>query len=108
MATEIRIGEIDEKGERLRDRFDDLRDDSPLAELFPSGWMDYHTDFENFEAFLAASPWDVACAGEFDAIPTTEWTVYVADHTDFQSWEEMVEQAATDYVRRELAAASND
>lgn len=66
----------------------------PTAEeLFPDSFMRRNTRFASIGDFHAA-----ATAGPARREPNTpEWSAFVAETTQFGSWEEMVRTAATEF-----------
>ncbi len=92
----------------------------PLAELFPSDFMGTHTDASDIESFLLQSgqfvPEDLAGGGltcticetgfesPTEAFNSERYDRYVAVHTSFGSWDEMLAAAARRWLVRKLAS----
>lgn len=77
--------------------------DVPLTQLFPEAFMVEHTMFGSIEAMFAASPLDETPAEELrDALRTPEWDAFVAEHTRFPTWQEMLVSAGREEVQRRL------
>lgn len=75
----------------------------PLKELFPNAFMAEHTMFESIEAMFAASPLAETPAEDLgDALRTPEWDVFVAEHTRFPTWREMIVAAGREEMQRRL------
>jgi hypothetical protein len=71
----------------------------PINQVLTAGFMQRHSSFSTFQAMLDSSPF----AGmDFDAIPDAEWDVYVRQATPFASWQEMLKDAAADWVKKQL------
>jgi hypothetical protein len=73
-----------------------------FAELFTEQFMRQHTDVSSFEQYLENSQWDVESQSEFEAIPEDEFDEYVSNHSAFDSWEEMLETAGTEWAVRQI------
>lgn len=78
------------------DRLGELRagDRGSSNAFFADPFVREYTAFESFEAFSAASPWTLERPGALDAAPRPELDEYVAETTEFETWEAMKEQAA--------------
>lgn len=77
--------------------------DVPLTQLFPDAFMTEHTSFESIEAMFAASPLAETPADELrDALREPEWDAFVADHTRFATWHEMLVTAGREEMARRL------
>lgn len=98
--------EVDGIDETMQD-FQDITDNAdelsesqlvPDSALFTSSFMQQYTKFESYDAFLDNSGFDVSSQESMDAIPGEEMDKYVAENTDFDSWEEMQGQAVDEYL----------
>lgn len=96
--------ELQDELERLAERVLGLEgtNEVPFEELFPPTFMRTYTDFDSIEEFFEASAWTVESQSDFEAIPEDEFDDYVAEHTQFPSWNEMSGQAATKWAARQL------
>lgn len=63
--------------------------------FYPRRFIQESTQFDSFGEFHQQSPWEMETWDEIQQIPSTQLDVYVADSTQFDSWEEMKSQAAT-------------
>jgi hypothetical protein len=61
--------------------------------------MQRHSGFLSFQAMLDSSPF---AEMEFDQIPDAEWDAYVRQSTRFMSWQEMLTDAAAEWVKGQL------
>ena len=68
-------------------------------ELFTSNFMSKHTNYKSFNEFLSASGFTQL----FEDIPDNDWDIYVSQHSNFSSWEEIVDTAAEQYVSKKLS-----
>ncbi|WP_435319542.1 hypothetical protein [Haloarchaeobius sp. TZWSO28] len=86
-------------------------DTDSLAELFSAGFIAAHTEFDDFEALQAASPWgdDIGAAfsarkpGEADG-PATQTSSFLSRTTEFTTPGAMVRAAVIDRTKREVDA----
>ena len=69
----------------------------PLSELLTDDFIRQHTDFQTLQEILDAS--GVKSAEE---IKSEEFSKFVATHTQFSGWEEMLTAAAAGYYKRQL------
>ena len=75
----------------------------PLAELFPNSFLTKYTDFGSLEEMVRASGYKIESQADVDNIPHGEWNAFVARHTRFSSWEQMLQIAAVEWAARKLA-----
>ncbi|MFB6130279.1 MAG: hypothetical protein ABEJ28_05600 [Salinigranum sp.] len=71
-----------------------------LADLFTDEWMTAHTDAGNIDAFIRGAEFGVETAADFYALPEREWDHYVADHSEYAGWSEMLADALETYLGR--------
>lgn len=71
----------------------------PLAELMPDDFIRRHTDFATLGKMLDASGLTLESQEDFES---DEWDAFVAERTSFESWEEMQQKAAGEWVGRRL------
>ncbi|MNW61637.1 hypothetical protein D3C74_397090 [compost metagenome] len=76
--------------------------DISFEELFNESFMEKYTSFTNFNDFLVAGNFVVNSKEDFEAIPDDVFDTYIRDSTQFESWNEMQEEAVGDYVARQL------
>lgn len=74
----------------------------PFTEVFPEEFMKLYTEFETIEAFFEASPWTVEAQDDFRKIPEDEFDEYVDEHTDFPSWEIMLQTGQKRLIERRV------
>lgn len=71
-------------------------------ELFISTFMRKNTNYNSFEEFLAAGNFTVLSQEDFEAIPDEDMDQHVAKNTKFNSWQTMLDTAASEYALRKL------
>lgn len=104
MSIEIEgIEELEAELQGLADRLEQSGGEIPMDDLFTEDFMESYTEFDSIEAFLDESPWYVESESDFESIPADDFDVFVDEHTDFDSWETMVQAAGREYVLRQAA-----
>jgi len=99
MGVEIEgLDELEKQLEQLAD----LEGGVPMEELFTSEFMLMYTEFGSFEEFIEASKWTVENQEDFEAIPGDDFDEYVEKHTEFSSWEAMLQTGSEKYLERKL------
>ena len=73
-----------------------------LNALFSREFMMAHIRVTTFEDFLKVGNFNVKSKADFEAIPDDVFDEYVLTHTDFSSWDEMLETATDDYIQSQL------
>lgn len=94
------MDELDELGRKAQEL--EGEQEVPIEELLTSSFMRRRTNFSSFEEMLEASQWDVETQEDFEAIPDDEWDRFVAEHSRFPNWEEMLGAAAQAWAARQL------
>lgn len=73
-----------------------------FAELFNVSFMRQYTNFDSMDALIEAGGFKVDNADDFKAIPEQEWDDHISKTTRFGNWQEMMEQASTDWAKKQL------
>ena len=105
MGFEIKgLDEMMKKLEDLMNRVNAISGEQhvPFSELFDQNFMAKHTEYVSIEEFINASGYEVHSEEDFKAIPDAEFDKHVMENTDFDSWEEMMKAAATEYYKKQL------
>lgn len=74
----------------------------PLDDLFSESFMENHTDFNNIHDFFEHGGFIASNQEEFDSIDTEELDKYVSSSTKFESFQEMLNEAAHPYIEDAL------
>lgn len=74
----------------------------PLTDMFPPTFMQKYTSFETLEAMLTAGGFTAGTQEEWDAIPQEQLDAFVAQHSRFGSWQEMLNTGGTEWASRQL------
>lgn len=85
--------DLDSTLEEMREAAEELRKRGELANPYTDQFMREFTDFDSFEEFIQSSNLDIDSAEELESVPDKELDPHVAEHTDFNSCEEMEEIA---------------
>ena len=81
------------------------KDKVSWADLFTTDFLRHHTRFQSLrdmQAKAEAHDFRFATQEDIDNIPGPEWESFVRRHTDFRSFQEMLNSAGTEYAAREL------
>jgi|APHM01.1.fsa_nt_gi hypothetical protein len=99
-----RLDDLADQFEAMADNVEKLQGENEVAfaELFTEQFMRQYTDVRSFEQYLENSQWEVESQSEFEAIPEDDFDEYVTDHSDFDSWKEMLETAGTEWIARQI------
>lgn len=91
---------VDTSGlEKLRKKLKEAskQESVPLPELMPDDFMRTYTEFETLQAMFDAGEVESA-----DYLQTDEWNAYVSEHTQFDSWSEMLQKAGALRLKQKL------
>lgn len=70
--------------------------------LFNEKFMNTHTNFKTFDELLSAGGFVVNSQDDFEAIPDKELDKHISKTTQFDSWQEMLDTAGTQYAAKKL------
>ncbi|WP_457933877.1 hypothetical protein LOS73_14205 [Pseudoalteromonas sp. SCSIO 43210] len=73
-----------------------------MADTINDSFVSSCSSFNSFDELLGASPFDASTAKEFEAIADDEWGAYIANNTNFSSWEEMKGSALRLYIKNQV------
>ncbi|ODR80787.1 hypothetical protein BG842_23715 [Haladaptatus sp. W1] len=109
MDFDLRVSELDplhgrleEAQERVFELQAGTRVDSD--EFFSKEFMRTHTQYDSFRAFYRGGSWDLDEAGDMDELPNDRLDGYVAETTEFETWEEMKTAAAEEEILDQLVS----
>lgn len=74
----------------------------PLVDVFDDEFVGRHTDFETFDAMVAASPSDAESAADLEYVPMGTWDEFVAETTSFDDEEAFVFAARDHWIATQL------
>ncbi len=105
MGFEIKgFDEMQRKLEGLQKRVASLEGTNRVSfsELFDHGFLAQHSRFASFSELLDAGGFVVNSQEDFKAIPDDDFDKHIAANTDFNSWKETKQAAATAYFKKQL------
>lgn len=94
---EKELGKLQKRAEKL-----DGEHQVKLEDLFPPEFMRAHTQHPTMEAMFEASAFNPQSQEDLEAIPQAELDTFVAETTDFNSWDEMMGRAAEEYFSKQF------
>lgn len=71
-------------------------------ELFPTSFMQKYTSFSSMDELLAAGDFKVETQEDFESIPDDEFDKHIISTTKFNSWENMLGEATSQYAAKKL------
>lgn len=74
----------------------------PFSELFPAAFIRKYTKFSSIDALFESGGYTINTNADLEAIPQKELDAHIAKHTKFRSWEEMRDEAVSQYVTKQL------
>lgn len=74
----------------------------PFNELFPSNFISTHTDYSTMEDFTSASGLDFSSQEAYGDIDESVLDNFVASHSTFDSWEDMLAGASERWIAKKL------
>lgn len=91
------LRELEQKSQELNDT-----QEISLYELFDNSFMIQYTKFNSFDEFLKAGNFNVESNEDFEAIPENELDQHVANNSNFEDWQDMLDTAGTEYFSKQL------
>ena len=73
-----------------------------LPDLMTDDFVEAHSQHGSLQELFDASPFTIDSIEDFKAIPDADWDVFIADQTDFETWEEMQTEAVKQLLIRQL------
>jgi len=75
----------------------------PIGELLTPGFVRAHVrSCSTVEEWLQNSGFKIESADDFKAIPDADWDAYVRSSTSFSNWQEMLQAAGAEMVKKQL------
>lgn len=105
--SSLKITGFDELEKQLRQLDEGAKDlgkteQVSFEELFSASFMQKHTSFSSVDELFSAGGFKVESQEDFDAIPDVELNKHIAANTNFENWEDMLDEATTQYVTQKL------
>ena len=83
----------------LEEKLESLSGNVPLDELLNSTFMRTYSQFQTAQEFADASPFDFS---NLESIDSKDLDSFVSAHTEFSSWEEMLNHAGAEWVQNQF------
>lgn len=74
----------------------------PFSDLFTPEFMSKYTSFASFDELLSAGGFHAETSEEFEEIPEAAFDAHIAATTKFPTWEDMLDEATSQYVTKAL------
>ncbi len=74
----------------------------PFDELFPASFMLNYTDSSSIEELLQKGNFDIKSQEDFEEIPDDTMNSFIAMHTSFLTWNQLVPKASEEWLVRRL------
>lgn len=86
-------------------RFEEVCDmrNVPAAKLFTDSFMEEHSSFTSFQVFLGVCGIEAELMDDLLRLPGEQLDAYASEHTDFSTWMQMLDEAVTLYIWRDLS-----
>jgi len=91
------LKDLSKKAEQL-----DGENQVPVSELFGAEFMRKYTHHASFEELIETGGFVVNSPEDFLAIPDADWDAHILAATEFANWQEMLNQAGTDWAAKQL------
>ena len=76
-------------------------DEIAITDLLTNDFVSKNTKFDNTQELFDKSGFDIGSTSDFEAIGS-EWSDYISSVSSFDSWEEMLESAMSEYIGKKL------
>lgn len=77
----------------------------PLSDLFPPSFLRIHTRFsslDDLEAKARDRGFSLGSQEDWDNLPADQWDGFIAEHTHFTTWKDMLGKGAAEWTSRQL------
>lgn len=74
----------------------------PMDEILNPEFMIRFTIFSSLDDLIEKSGYTVETEEDFERIPDKEWDEFISAHTQFSSWQDMLDLAANEYFQQQL------
>jgi hypothetical protein len=83
----------------------DGRKQIPLSDLFPPSFLRAHTRFsslDDLEAKARERGFSLGSQEDWDNLLADQWNAFIAEHTHFTTWKDMLGKGAAEWTSRQL------
>jgi hypothetical protein len=103
----IKITGLKEIGRKLDDlsrRAEEIdgTNEVPINDLFSTLFISRCSKYSSAEEMFEASGYKIETQEDFDAIPDKEWDEFIKNNTEYASWEEMLQAASAEWVKKKI------
>lgn len=98
---EKQLKNLERSVERVANKYDGSTS-TDISELLNVEFMSKHTEFGDWEEWLGSGGFTVKTQEDFDNLPENKVDAYVQETSDFDSWQDMLEEAASELISSEL------
>lgn len=90
--------------EKVINKIDKLKGNSEIRfkDLFTKDFMVEYTNFKTINQMFEESDFEINDGEDFDNIPENELNNFINNNTDFSDWDEMIERAITEWVKKQI------
>jgi hypothetical protein len=82
----------------FENRINSLNGEISLGQLFSTEFMQNHTKFASFDELISNSGFKIESEEDISSIPKSDLNKYISDNTNFNTWEDMLNQAGKEYA----------
>lgn len=96
--------ELEKQLERMEQGAKELGETKQVTfgELFPDSFMQKYTSFSSLDELFAAGGFSIEPSEDFEAIPNADFDRHIAAVTQFESWDDMLGEAVSQYTSKKL------
>lgn len=103
----LKIKGLDELQNRLKKMSDGAKElegehQVAMPDLLTKLFVSSHTSFKDAQELFDNSGFKIESQEDFQAIPDADWDKYIADVSDFDNWEQMLQAATVEYAQRKM------
>jgi hypothetical protein len=110
MGVKVDLKGLDQLQRKLKDlehkaRVLDGKHQIQLSELFPASFLRAHTRFsslDDLESKARERGFSLGSQEDWDNLPGDQWDAFIAEHTHFTTWKDMLGKGAAEWTSRQL------
>jgi len=100
MSLKMNTGGLDKLAKKLKELGE--QKSVSFGELMPPSFISAFSNVKDIQELFDASPFKIEDMEDLGAIPDADWDIYIAQSTNYASWEEMRHAAVAEWTRRKL------
>jgi hypothetical protein len=103
----IKLNGLDKLNKRFNDMSNKLNElngtnEVELSKLLNDEFMQENTNFNSLSDMFDKSPFEVQTSDDFKAIPDEQLDEFIRNHSNFSSWNTMIQTASKKWVVKQL------